>query len=241
MAGIELSERLSQQFDLSLPGSLLSDYPTPASISSHIQSLSPLVQADNDTDCGSSKMGSGLLQPPTGTLSSGANLTLNSRPCRCLMLHGRAANAQLMEDMMRTTGWLGRLATKFEFFFIDAVHEHPALPEFYQGLTDVGLYGAELGQTYYDYGCAFIIVILSLSYTSAGATTRRAQHPEHLGRHRSSQTSQSNYKTQIHKLVNLEVNMAFLSSPLGPNGDDSKVIFTFEILKRVDLSSVIRK
>ena len=72
--------------------------------------------------------------------------------CRCLMLHGHAANSQLMESMLRQTGWLDQLATKVEFVFIDALHEHAALPEFYPGLTEASLYGDELGQTYYHYG-----------------------------------------------------------------------------------------
>ena len=85
------------------------------------------------------------------TLSSGS-VNPHPRVCRCLMLHGLAANAQLMQEMMHTTGWLDQLATKVKFVFIDALHEHVARPDLYRGLADAGLYGAELGNIYYDYG-----------------------------------------------------------------------------------------
>ena len=75
------------------------------------------------------------------------------RICRCLMLHGLAANAQLMETIMRQMGWLSELATLVEFVFVDALYEFPAMPALFQGLVEAGLYGDELGQTYYDYGC----------------------------------------------------------------------------------------
>ena len=85
------------------------------------------------------------------TLSSGS-VNPHPRVCRCLMLHGLAANAQLMQEIMHTTGWLDQLATKVKFVFIDALHEHVARPDLYRGLADAGLYGAELGNIYYDYG-----------------------------------------------------------------------------------------
>ena len=64
------------------------------------------------------------------------------------MLHGRAADASLIEFIMDSAGWLD--SPYLEFAYVDAPHPCAARPELYVNLESFGLYDAE--KEYFTWG-----------------------------------------------------------------------------------------
>ena len=70
------------------------------------------------------------------------SLSLSRFRIRCLMLHGRAGNARLVNSLMQGMQWLDGLSDLVEFDFVDAPHQCAPRPELYRALAQRGLYGA---------------------------------------------------------------------------------------------------
>ena len=136
LAAIDIAERLGTRLHMKLPTSLLSDYPTPSSITSHIRSLSTSRAA---------AAGAAIAEVVTisagGDESLSCDVAVSAPSLRVLLLHGEAADASLMELSMRATGWLETdVASKLQFVFMDAPLSTKPQPRFHRGAVAAGVY-----------------------------------------------------------------------------------------------------
>lgn len=127
LASVELSDRLSRHFAIQLRPWIISDYPTPKTLFTHLRNLlgtparkhsEPIQNADSTP-----------LQPDK-----------LDRPIRILLLHGEGADSDLMKLNMQATHWIGLLENLVEFIFIDAPHNCDPKPEFHPNAVDAALY-----------------------------------------------------------------------------------------------------
>ena len=65
------------------------------------------------------------------------------------MLHGRAASAGMMRELVEGTGWADALDGCVEFVYCDAVHACAPQPHLYPQLAERGAYGE---QPTFDWG-----------------------------------------------------------------------------------------
>ena len=87
--------------------------------------------AQSTTAADGNKTGSGI-----GAVVEGAAL-------RCVMLHGRAANAEMMREFMFGSGWHSALDGAVVFEYAEAMHECAPQPDLYEALHTRGAYGHE--------------------------------------------------------------------------------------------------
>ena len=129
LAAVELAGQLNTRFSTQLPPWVISDYPTPRAI------LSELIRVSETA-------------VPSATESSYAGIVAikdqpRSRPLRVLLLHGEAADAELMDLSMQAAHWTGVLEGQVEFVFMDAPHRCGPEPRFHPAAVESGLYTKE--------------------------------------------------------------------------------------------------
>ena len=74
---------------------------------------------------------------PTVSIDSDA---IGTQRIRCLVLHGDAADAALMELMLEATGWITGCSPRVEFLCVDAPFMCAPVPHMYRSLEDAGRY-----------------------------------------------------------------------------------------------------
>ena len=74
---------------------------------------------------------------PTVSIDSDA---IGTQRIRCLVLHGDAADAALMELMLEATGWITGCSPRVEFVCVDAPFMCAPAPHMYRSLSDAGRY-----------------------------------------------------------------------------------------------------
>lgn len=123
LAAVELSLLLGRRFQIDLPAWIISDHPTPRALCAAIAGLA------------------GPGAAPLGPAEASSPATPRTTPLRILFLHGEGADADLMEISLRATHWVGRLAGRLDFVFLDAPHLCAPMPEFHEAAVAAGLYG----------------------------------------------------------------------------------------------------
>ena len=142
LAGIELAERLSARLGVTLPSSLLSDHPTPASIAARVSLLRGAKPTASGGDVSAVTIdvdGGGANEP-----------LIAAEELRILILHGEAADAALMHLSMRATGWTDEdVSRHVHFIFVDAPQPCAPQPRFHRGAVAAGVY---TNQSYRSWG-----------------------------------------------------------------------------------------
>ena len=158
LGALEIHSQLCAELsDATLPESLVTDFPTLRQIEAQLHArrqshitADPLPAAQLAALL--PLLLSAVASPPSlqtsGTLNDMHALTAPTK-LRCLMLHGGAGNAQLMELLMRRNGWLDSSQIPIDFVFVDGPFQTPPLPQYYNALTNAGLYGDD---EYFNYG-----------------------------------------------------------------------------------------
>ena len=68
---------------------------------------------------------------------------IGTQRVRCLVLHGDAADAALMELMLEATGWITGCSPRVEFLCVDAPFVCAPIPHMYRPLADAGRYSRD--------------------------------------------------------------------------------------------------
>ena len=185
LAAIDLVEQLREATGAPLPITLVFEYQTPREMAQAVFHLVPdgihlpggtAVKLTATQDQGSWHRTTASSPPQELPDISQANGT----PLKCLMLHGMAANASLMETFLRGAGWLDGLKRHVEFICIDAPHPSDPKPRFYQQLSDAGRYGAD---SYFDWGLRAVHPEERLELTRASILYVQEQLAKHAPVH----------------------------------------------------------
>ena len=129
LAGLEICAKLGDELGLSLPTSVVSDYPTPGALANHLASLVAAPSTSHPTIVDAK-------QPAAPLEVTGDKPSV----LRVLMLHGEGADAHLMQLSLRATGWCDAGALPMEFECIDAPHLCAPKPQFHAGAVAAGVY-----------------------------------------------------------------------------------------------------
>ena len=132
LASIGFTQRLSEQLGIILQPSIVFDYPSGAKLAEHLSTHANLKSIDNASIMPEEKSAEDCTQK------------------RCLVLHGEAANADIMRFQMQATGWIDGMGSAIEFVFIDAPHPCFANTSLHNAMYQRGLYDRE--KEYWGWG-----------------------------------------------------------------------------------------
>lgn len=138
LAAVELSHRLGRRLGVELSPWIISDYPTPRALLSHLQSLPfPRRHAEPAGPTGVDGPAASSPAPSSG-----------SQAWRVLMLHGEGADSKLMNLSMQATYWTQGFSSRLQFKYMDAPHPCAPKPEFHPRAVEIGLYNKPAYRTW---------------------------------------------------------------------------------------------
>ena len=178
LASTELAMQLRQVCGISLPSALVFEQPTPSALAAVVvdsvlavhkhEASAPAGVLDTSTANIAVPPPVPALAPARPVLRRRAQLDVaepaldassdlppavssEASRVRCLMLHGRAAHADIMRLLMTGTDWHDGLSGSIEFVYGEGPHRCAPLPELYASLVDRGLYDPDAEECF-DFG-----------------------------------------------------------------------------------------